>query len=112
MVDRTAVIEVIITAALRVAVPIKGGDDPHGAAVTVLQTIEGCRHVALEEIGDITPADGRLYIETYARITFHLNPKSNEDPIVTVRRRLEAVDEVDKIQNFQVESGPYRIESW
>ena len=112
MADRTAVTEVIITAALRVAVPIESGEDPEAAAVTVLQAIEGIRHVSLEEIGDITADDDRLFVETYARITFHLDPEGDDDPKTTVRNRLETIDEVVTIQNFQIASGPYRIESW
>lgn len=112
MTSRPAVIEIIVTTALRVAVPKASGDDPRTAAETRLRAIEGVRHVTLEELGGVTPTADTLHVDCYARLTFHLDYDTVEDPGGVVRARLDETSSVMDLKTFTVASGPYRIESW
>lgn len=112
MTRRTTVIEVIVTAALSLAVPKEAGEDPRTAAKTRLRDVEGLRHVAFEELGEVTPTEDRLLVDCYARLTFHLDPETVDDPGRVVRARLEETSSVIDLKTFTVASGPYRIESW
>lgn len=112
MTNRRTVLELILTAALRVEVPIEYGDELREGVYAVLGEIAGVRHVALEELGDVARENDHLCVETYVRITVHLDPKTVDDPEQLVRDRLVGGDVVSSVQNFQIASGPYPIESW
>jgi len=109
--DRPTVLEVIVTAAVQVAIPKHAGDHPRAAVESTLGEIPGIRHVSLEELGEIVDRDDHLAVETYSRLTIHLDPETS-DAVSVTRGRLAAAESVIDVQNFQVASGPYTIESW
>lgn len=112
MTDRPTVHEIIVTAALSVAVPIENGDELRDGLATVLGDIDGVRHVNLEELGDVERENNRLGVETYTRITFHFNPDEVDVPEQAARDGLGTAETISSVQNFEIASGPYLIESW
>lgn len=109
--ERKSVTEVILTGALVVAIPIESGDDPETAVVNALRHVEGIRHVSVEERSDVSRIGDKLHVETYVRVTFHLDIET-EDPVSVCRARLEQAACVVSMQDLGVADGPYRIESW
>lgn len=112
MTDRRIVVEVIATAALEVDIPIDAGDELEKGVETALDGIAGIRHVAIEELGDVSSRNGQLRVEVYARLTFHFDPDAVDDPDSVARERLDTSDVIASVQAFTTESGPYRIEAW
>lgn len=112
MSDRPTVIEVIVTAALDVEIPIDYGDDLRAGVETVLGDHDAIRHVAIEELGDVTSGNGQLRVEVYARLTVHLEPDTMADATRITRGQLAAAESIAAVRTFDIESGPYRIEAW
>lgn len=112
MTDHQTVLELIVTTALEVAVPIESGNNLRPGLEAVISDIPEVRHVALEELGDVRRQNDHLLVDTYVRLTFHLDPESADDPQRITRDRLTTSDAVSSCQNFQIASGPYPIESW
>lgn len=112
MTDRQTVTEVIATAALEVDVPLDDGDDLAAGIETVLGDLDTVRHVAVEELGDVTPGDGHLRVDVYTRLTLHFDPDIFDDAGRATRDRLAAADAIATVRTVDIESGPYRIEAW
>lgn len=109
--ERKPVTEVILTCVLVVAISMEAGDDPETAVVNALRHVEGIRHVSVEERSDVSRIGDKLHVETYVRITFHLDIET-EDPVSAGRTRLDRAACVGSMQDLGVADGPYRIESW
>lgn len=112
MSDREQVIEVIATAALRVMLPVEQGEEVETGVEGVLGDLDWVRHVAIEELGEITQREGLLVVDVFVRLTFHFARERREDVERAARSHLAEAPVVDQLKAFTVESGPYRIESW
>lgn len=106
------VVEVVVTAALEVEIPIEQGDDIHAGIAAVLGEIDGVRHVVVEEVGDVTSVDSHLRVEVYAQVTLHFTPELFDPEEKFVRERLAGAEAVGGVSAFEIASGPYRIETW